>query len=128
MGIRLFLDTNAIIALLRENVEVIEEVDKADDLFISVINELEFKSYSNLSFHDKQLFDDFASHVTVFDLPASHISFKNKIIDIRVAYSLKLPDAIIAASAILNHAILITADTDFKKVKELQLKTIQLKY
>ena len=127
MGIRLFLDTNAIITLLRENVEVIEEVDKADDLFISVINELEFKSYSNLSF-DKQLFDDFASHVTVFDLPASHISFKNKIIDIRVAYNLKLPDAIIAASAILNHAILITADTDFKKVKELQLKTIQLKY
>jgi len=30
---------------------------------------------------------------------------------------LKLPDAIIAATAIKNEAVLITADNDFKRVK-----------
>ncbi len=48
MGIRLLLDTNSIIVLLNENDKVIEAIDTADDIFISVINELEFKSYPNL--------------------------------------------------------------------------------
>jgi predicted nucleic acid-binding protein len=38
MGIRLLLDTNSIIALLNENSKVIEAIDAADDIFISVIN------------------------------------------------------------------------------------------
>ena len=42
MGIRLLLDTNSIIALLNENGKVVEVVDTADEIFISVINELEF--------------------------------------------------------------------------------------
>ncbi|MGN6195754.1 MAG: PIN domain-containing protein [Ginsengibacter sp.] len=42
----------------------------------------------------------------------------------RNTYRLKLPDAIIAASAILNDAILVTADHDFKRIKELELMSI----
>lgn len=124
MAIRLLLDTNSIIALLNENAGVIEATNTADDIFISVINELEFKSFSNLSLHDIELFDAFVSIVSVLDLVASDITLKNKIIEIRNTYKLRLPDAIIAASAIINNAILITGDKGFKKVEELQLRII----
>jgi len=125
MAIRLLPDTNSIIALLNENAGVIEATNNADDIFISVINELEFKSFSNLSLQDIELFDAFVSIVNVLDLVASNITLKNKIIEIRNTYKLKLPDAIIAASAIINNAILITADKGFKKVEELQLRIIE---
>jgi len=125
MAIKVLLDTNAIISLFKENISVVSEVDIADEVFISIINELEFKSFLNLSSHDNTLFDDFASMVNVLDLQASNIVLKNKIIEIRNKYRLKLPDAIIAASAIVHDALLVTADKDFKKVKGLQLKIIE---
>ena len=68
MEIRLLLDTNSIIALLNENAEVINITDNADNIFISIINELEFKSFSNLSLNDVKLFDAFAAKVNVVDL------------------------------------------------------------
>jgi predicted nucleic acid-binding protein len=74
--------------------------------------------------NDIKLFDAFVSEVSVLDLNASDINFKNKIIEIRNVYRLRLPDAIIAASAIINNAVLITADKDFTKVKELSLEII----
>lgn len=75
------LDTNAIISLFKENISVVSEVDIADEVFISIINELEFKSFVNLT--SKALFDDFASMVTVLDLQTSNVIFKNKILEIR---------------------------------------------
>ncbi|HEV8082950.1 MAG TPA: PIN domain-containing protein [Chitinophagaceae bacterium] len=122
MAIKLLLDTNAIVALLNENAGIIDSVNNAEEIFISIINELEFKSFSNLSLHDMELFDAFVSQVTVLDLQASDIALKNKIIEIRNAYKLRLPDSIIAASAMVNNATLITADKAFKKVGNLQLK------
>lgn len=124
MGLRLLLDTNAIIALLNQNIELVKATDAAEDIFISVVNELEFKSFTDLSLHDKELFDTFASMINIFDLRASDIILKNKIIEIRNAYRLKLPDAIIAATAIVNNTVLVSADGDFEKVKGLQLMTI----
>jgi predicted nucleic acid-binding protein len=103
---------------------VTEATNNADSIFISVINELEFKSFSSLSLNDIEVFDAFVSIIKVLDLLSSDIILKNKIIEIRNTYKLKLPDAIIAATAIINNAILITADKGFKKVKELQLRII----
>ena len=125
MEIRLLLDTNSIIALLNENAEVINITDNADNIFISIINELEFKSFSNLSLNDVKLFDAFAAKVNVVDLQHSDTILKYKIAQIRNTYKLKLPDAIIAASAIVNNAVLITADKEFKKITELQLTIIE---
>lgn len=124
MGLSLLLDTNSIVALLNKNYKVIEAIDSADNIFISGINELEFKSFSNLSLNDVELFDAFVSDINVLDVQTSNIVLKNKIVEIRNTYKLKLPDAIIAASAIINNAVLVTADKGFKKVEELQLKII----
>ena len=125
MEIRLLLDTNSIIALLNENSEVIEAIDSAENIFISIINELEFKSFSGISLNDIKLFDAFVSNVNVLDLQASNSTLINKTIEIRNAYKLKLPDAIIAASAIVNNAVLLIGDKGFKKIEGLQLRIIE---
>ena len=49
MGVRLLLDTNSIIALLSANMQLIKLIENADELYISIVNELEFKSFSNIS-------------------------------------------------------------------------------
>lgn len=125
MEIKLLPDTNAIVALLKENKKLKKATETADVIFISVISELEFKSFTNLSESDSNLFDSFASMIHVLDLESSNTILKNKIIQIRNTYRLKLPDAIIAASALMNNAILVTADNDFKKVRELELMSIK---
>ena len=49
---------------------------------------------------------------------------KEKTIEIRKKYKIKLPDAIVAASAIVNNLPLITADKGFNQIEELNLKLI----
>jgi len=44
---------------------------------------------------------------------------------IRRKYNIKLPDAIIAATALENDMVLITADNGFEKIKELRLNLIK---
>ena len=54
-----------------------------------------------------------------------NIEIKKKAIQIKQKYKIKLPDAIIAATAILYNIPFITADSDFKVVKELNLIFIE---
>lgn len=48
-------------------------------------------------------------------------NIKEKYVDIRKKYKLKLPDAIIAATAIVSNIPLISADKQFQTVRELTL-------
>jgi predicted nucleic acid-binding protein len=50
---------------------------------------------------------------------------KDYTIRLRQEYSLKLPDCIIAATSLYLNSPVITADTDFKKVEELNLILFQ---
>jgi tRNA(fMet)-specific endonuclease VapC len=53
--------------------------------------------------------------VEVIDLATSNVKLMAEIIQIRQQIQLKLPDAIIAATALQAEAILITADKEFSK-------------
>jgi predicted nucleic acid-binding protein len=50
---------------------------------------------------------------------------KNIVIDLRRKYSIKLPDAIIAATAIFLNIPLISADKHFEKIAELMFVLYQ---
>lgn len=108
---RFLLDTNAIIQLLKGNVQVLDLIANADYLAISVISEIEFTAFSGLSRSDLILFEAFKERVEVIDLVASNHELMKAIRSIREDRSLKLPDAIIAASAQVESAVLVTADT-----------------
>lgn len=120
-GNRYVLDTNAIVALLQGNIQLIELPKDADWIGVSVISQIEFLVFPGLTQDDRQIFDQFLQRVEVMDLATIDIVLIDKIIEIRQQYRLKLPDAIITAMAIQNSASLVTADQELAKVTTLMV-------
>ena len=120
-GNRYVLDTNAIVALLQGNIQLIELLKDADWIGVSVISQIEFLVFPGLTQDDRQIFDQFLQRVEVMDLATIDIVLIDKIIEIRQQYRLKLPDAIITAMAIQNSASLVTADQELAKVTTLMV-------
>lgn len=107
---RFVLDTNAIIQLLKGNPEVLDLISDSDFLAISVISQLEFLGFAGISREDELLFTAFKERVEVIDVAASNSALMESIANLRAATYLKLPDAIISATAQSVGAVLITAD------------------
>ncbi len=121
-GKRYLLDTNAIVSLLQGNQRLVALLDDAAWTGISVIAKLEFLAFPRLSKADRELFAEFESRVEVVGLPAGDRSLLDAIITLRSSSGLKLPDAIIAASAMAAKAHLITADEHFQSVPSLAVE------
>jgi hypothetical protein len=109
-GKRYFLDTNAIVQLLAGNQELLTLLNQADYVATSVICELEYLVFPGLADEDKKLFEQFRAQVDVTDLCSEDTQLKEKILELRSEKKMKLPDAIIAASAMQNNCALLTAD------------------
>lgn len=115
-GNRYVLDTNAIVALLQGNPQLMELLKDAEWLGVSVISQIEFLVFPGLTQNDRQIFEQFLQRVEVLDLVAIDAVLIDKIVEIRQQHRLKLPDAVIAAMAIQNSASVVTADREFAKV------------
>lgn len=50
---------------------------------------------------------------------------KNKTLEIRKTYSIKLPDSIICATAMVNNLTLVTNDKQLDKIDNLQIITLE---
>ncbi len=118
-GNRYLLDTNAIVALLQGEVFLVQLLQNADWIGISLISQIEFLVFSGLSQADRDLFQQFLQRVEVIGLAASDSPLIESIIEIRQQYRLKLPDAMIAAIALQHSASLVTKDQGFTKVRSL---------
>ena len=116
-GERYLLDTNTVIQLLKGNLGVSLLLGNADSIALSIIAEMEYFSFSGLNDHDAELYCVLKSRVRVFDVPADDEIFTHMVVTARQKYGLKLPDAIIAATARKNDLTLLTADDHFKKLK-----------
>ena len=116
------IDTNAIIDYLGQklpatSMEFMNQIiDKVPN--ISVISKIEVLGFNAPEQH-YQLLSDFMCDDTVLDLTSSVV---DTCIDIRKKNKTKLPDAIIAATAIVYDLVLITRNTsDFKNIQGLKL-------
>ncbi|MEO1433476.1 MAG: hypothetical protein AAFV71_31340 [Cyanobacteria bacterium J06633_8] len=67
---------------------------------ISVISQIEFLAFSGLSKTERNLFGEFLKRVEVIYLATSNDLLIEQIIQIRLQYRVKLPDAIIASTAL----------------------------
>lgn len=115
---RYLFDTNAVVALFRGNAFLQNLAREADWLAISVITQLEFLSFSGLTDGDESLFMHFAGRVEIVNLDAQRPDLVFSAIQLRKTCKLKLPDAIIAASAQTHNATLVTADRDFVRAAQ----------
>ncbi len=75
-GNRYVLDTNAIVALLQGNSQLIQLLQNADWIGVSVISEIEFLVFSGLSQDDRQLFQQFLQRVEVVGLTKEWVNIK----------------------------------------------------
>lgn len=118
-GTDFLADTNALIYLLNGNACMSSYLQK--NLYFSVISEMELLSYLGMTQQDEEIIKALLNE-------CNEISFsteiKEKTIEIRKKYRTKLPDAIVAASAIVNKIPLITADKGFIQITELPLELI----
>lgn len=120
-GKRVLLDTNAIIALLQNNQKVIEHTN-GNWVGASVISEIEFLSFPGLSAKDRELFAKFAAQAEIIDLAADDQNLMATIIQFRRNYKIKLPDAIVAATAwIYFDRTIVTTDHRYASVSGLEV-------
>jgi tRNA(fMet)-specific endonuclease VapC len=123
MNGKFLIDTNAVIALLGNNRSLATTLSSATWIGISVITELEFLSFSNLSQADKLLFEQFKNRIEVISLDTNATTLIQTICQVRQTYRLKLPDSIIAATALTNQATLLTNDAMFSRINGLNVQT-----
>ena len=122
MGINYLWDTNTVIyflqGLLPEEAEIrLENIMQQSMPAISVITEIELLCWKTASDKDIKILEKFINKAFLFELETET---KRKTAEIRKKSGLKLPDAIIAATAIVNNLQLITRDTkDFQKIEGL---------
>ena len=124
MGIKYLWDTNTVIYFLQNQFPISAEqfVDSTlehSSPAISAITEIELLCWKTDNDKDLKVLYDFIEKATVFELERA---IKLKTAEIRKAYKIKLPDAIIAATALIYKLTLITRNTkDFENIHELKV-------
>ena len=116
-GIRILCDTNPIIYLLDGNKDIARLLDHKQ-IYLSVITELELFGKSNLSESDNKIIEVLLDVCFVIDI---NQEIKQIYREIKQNHIIKLPDAIIAATAIYLDIPLMTFDKDFKNIPLLKL-------
>ena len=91
--------------------------------FVSVITEIELLSYPSLSSDEEVRSRDFLAKITVVELESS---IKDLAITFRKQYRLRLPDAIIAATAQVLKATLFTNDVRLANLTEINTQSVQI--
>lgn len=123
MELKYLYDTNAFIDYFSDKLEdkQVFDIDFISDneVFISPIVRMELFSHPNVSDDEEKLFSELLNNFQTCEID---LEVENKTIYLRRKYKLKLPDAIIAASAIIEDAVIITRNRkDFIKITELNI-------
>ena len=120
------LDTNFLISYLRA-----EAWDKDylvnlgnEELFVSVITEMEILSYRRIASDEEARAHDLLDKLTIVDF---NDQVKRLGISLRRAFNLKLPDAIIAATAVFLGAHLVTNDRQLLAIAQVWPELLAIK-
>jgi hypothetical protein len=110
-GLKVLLDTNIVIGLLKGNGKAVELAEAvALDLSVSAVSQItrmELLGFSGMTEAEESRINQFlqACNVLLIDERV-----EQETIRLRKATSLKLPDAIIAATSVVHNVVLLTLD------------------
>jgi len=116
-GNNLFVDTNILLYLLQGD-EGIVEILTGNEIYISFITELELLAFPGLEPREERKIQSLLKELKIIGINSE---IKKRTIDIRSKYGLKIPDAIIAASAEYFKIPLVSGDKSFVKVESIDL-------
>ncbi len=117
-------DTNMVIYYLQQQFptaveKFIDDLLKENQPCISVITEIELLCWKTASEKDLLVVHNFINDTLVIELQSE---IKTKTAEIRMHHRIKLPDAIIAATALVYDLTLLTRNTtDFKHIGQLKV-------
>ena len=114
-GNNIILDTNIVLYLLHGD-EVLVEYLQDKTFYLSLVNEMELLGFKDITEDEEIVIKFFLDDCSVVDI---NQGIKDVAIKLRKTYSIKLPDAIVAATAIFLGIPLISADKHFDKISEL---------
>lgn len=118
---RFILDSN--IFILQFNGRLADPLPTGD-LAYSVITEIEVLSFPRLSEAEAILIRQYLSSMTAYDI---NPAIKEITIQLRRNYRLKLPDAIIVATALAHNSVLLTHDEQLHGIPDLTCRKLVLK-
>src|SRR5665647_2546424 len=112
-GKEILVDTNIFLYLLKGN-DTLEEMLQGKNIYMSFMTELELIGFKNMTAKEEKQIAALLGECLVISI---NNSIKEKYVEVRRKYHLKLADAIIAATAIVSGMPLITSDKQFRTVK-----------
>jgi len=124
MGMKYVWDTNTAIYYLQQQFSLfaekfIDDLLKEESPIISAITEIELLCWKTATEKDLEVLNDFINDSLVIELEQQ---VKLKTAEIRKTYRIKLPDAIIAATALVYELTLVSRNTeDFKNIPDLKI-------
>lgn len=116
-GKEILVDTNIILYLLKGN-DTLQDLLQGKTIYLSFITELELIGFKQLTAEEVNQIQALLDECVLIPL---NNDIKRRYVDIRRSYSLKLADALIAATALSANIPLITSDKQFRTVSELNL-------
>jgi predicted nucleic acid-binding protein len=113
-GNNILLDTNGVLAFLEGHNQV---VSVCSDKFVAIsfITELELLGYRDITKEQHSLITKFLKLTSIIDI---NDGIKKATILLRSKYQIKLPDAIIAGTAINSKIPLLTSDKGFSQISD----------
>ena len=118
-GKTFILDTNIIIYLSQDKMKITDFASTGDRLCISIISYMESLGHPFINNEEEAIVKRLCDTCEAFNLTKQ---ITDKTIEIRKQFKIKLPNAIIAASALVNKATLVTANVkDFKMIDEISI-------
>lgn len=120
------LDTNAILYYLKDDADAVamfrQVFARNTPIYISAITELELFAFANLSAQEESLIEDLLATISVIAVD-SRIARLAALV--RRSYRLKVPDSVIAATAMFTGSTLLTRNTrDFRRIPNLAVLKI----
>ncbi|NIM12314.1 MAG: PIN domain-containing protein [Candidatus Aminicenantes bacterium] len=115
-GHRVILDSNIIIYLSKGLINIEDLFDKYDEFFISIITYMEVMGFQ---FSNQEEKDIVKGLLNKFEMISINLEIAEIVISIRERKRIKLPDAIILATAKYKNCDLLTRNVrDFSNVEE----------
>lgn len=121
-GTNILADTNVFINLSEGKGDVAPYLNDKG-VYVSIVSEIELLGWYKISTEDVLFFSTLLDDCVLIELiPA----IKEQAIRIKQKHRIKLPDAIIAATAMFLGIPLLTFDTDFAKIDGLDLILLEI--
>ena len=123
MGENYLIDTNIIIYYLNDSIpeKKLVKIEKIynESFNISILTKIEFLGWKYHTNEGYKVSEELISRANVYMI---NDQIADLAIDLKRKNSIKLADAVIASTAIVNKSILVTRNSDdFKMIKELKL-------